>query len=110
MADTKPRVKQGSGNVFADLGRPHADELQFKARLTQLLADCVDQRGLTDQQAASVLGLTEHEAISLFEGRKLNEYPAERLLKWLGLVEDGITVSLRSSTSDNLLDEFSFLP
>jgi hypothetical protein len=34
MRKTKVRVKQGSGNVFADLGLPNPEEEFLRARLT----------------------------------------------------------------------------
>jgi hypothetical protein len=47
--NNKIRVKEGSGNVFADLGFPNAESEQLKARLTlqiyRLIKDREDSHG-----------------------------------------------------------------
>src|ERR1035437_6913547 len=41
------RVKEGSGNVFADLGFPNPEREQLKARLTLQIYRLIKDRGLT---------------------------------------------------------------
>jgi predicted XRE-type DNA-binding protein len=50
-------VVEGSGNVFADLDLPNADELQMKAELTRQLYNRIMALGLSQVQAATQLGL-----------------------------------------------------
>lgn len=45
-------VIKGSGNVFADLGIPNADQEQTKARLTLEISRIIKDRGLTQVEAA----------------------------------------------------------
>jgi len=47
-------VKSGSGNVFADLGLPNADELLLKAKLADQISDIISQRQLTQTEAAEL--------------------------------------------------------
>jgi hypothetical protein len=50
---------EASGNVFADLGLPNADQELLKARLTLQIYRIVKQRGLTQTQAAKALGVKQ---------------------------------------------------
>ena len=45
-------VRRGSGNVFADLGLPNADELLAKATLASAITEALTARGLTQRAAA----------------------------------------------------------
>jgi hypothetical protein len=50
---------EGSGNVFADLGLPNAEQELLKAQLTLQIYRIVKQRGLTQTQAAKALGVRQ---------------------------------------------------
>jgi predicted XRE-type DNA-binding protein len=52
------RVTESSGNVFADLGLPDADELLFKTDLSIAINREVHARGWTKQQAAQRVFMT----------------------------------------------------
>ena len=53
--NTKIRVKEGSGNVFADLGFANPEREELKARLTLQIYRLIKARGLTQAQAGEVL-------------------------------------------------------
>ena len=53
------RVQAGSGNVFADLGFPHPEREQLKARLTLQIYRLVKDRGHTQAQAGEILGIRQ---------------------------------------------------
>ena len=65
-------VSRGSGNVFADLELPDADTLQIKAGLVIEIRRAIRQQGLTQQAAATRMGLTQPKVSSVSE-RKLME-------------------------------------
>lgn len=52
-------IEMSSGNVFADLGLPDADKLKIKSGLVIEITKAVPQLGLSQEQAASHLGLTQ---------------------------------------------------
>ncbi len=54
---TSTGVVQGSGNVFADLGLPDPERELMKARLTLQIARIIKDRGLTQSEAAKILGI-----------------------------------------------------
>lgn len=57
-----------SGNVFADLGLPNAEEHQLKAQLVGSIHDVLRSRKLTQSAAAELLGLSQPDVSRLLRG------------------------------------------
>ena len=72
-------VERGSGNVFADLDYPNPEEALAKFRLTRVIADILKQRGLTQTQAARLLGIDQPKISRLIRGQ-FREFSLERLI------------------------------
>jgi predicted XRE-type DNA-binding protein len=62
-------VKQGSTNVYADLGFPNADEMLIKAQLVSKIREIIKSQQWTQQQAAKVLGITQPKLSDMLNGR-----------------------------------------
>ncbi len=62
-------VYAGSRNVYADLGYPNADEMLVKAQLVSKIAEIIQRRGLTQVEAARLLGLTQPKISALLRGQ-----------------------------------------
>ena len=62
-------VYAGSGNVYADLGYPDADEMLVKAQLVSKIAEIIQRRGLTQVEAAKLLGLTQPKVSAMLRGQ-----------------------------------------
>ena len=62
-------IHEGSGNVYADLGYPDAEEMLIKARLVLKISEIVRSKGLTQVETAKVLGLTQPKVSALFRGQ-----------------------------------------
>ena len=79
-------VQEGSGNVYADLGYPDSEDMMVKAQLVTKIADIIRVRGLTQERAASVLGLTQPKISKLLKGqfRGISERRLLRCLTRLG--------------------------
>jgi len=63
------RVEEGSGNVYRDLGYTDNEGMLIKAQLAAKIAEIIQQRALTQMQAADVLGLTQPRISALLKGR-----------------------------------------
>lgn len=61
-------VHQGSGNVFADLGLPDADKLKIKTGLVIEIRKAMLNRGLTQQDAAKRMGITQPKVSDMMRG------------------------------------------
>lgn len=75
-------VQVSSGNIFADLGRPNADEMLMKAELVRQINQIITQRKLNQLQAAEVLGIDQPKVSALMRG-KLTGFSTERLFRFL---------------------------
>ncbi len=62
-------VEEGSDNVYADLGYAQSEEMRIKAQLVTKIAAIIKQRGLTQAEAADILGLTQPKISALLKGR-----------------------------------------
>ena len=79
---TESSVTYGSDNVFADIGLPNAEDLLAKAKLASAISDIIEERSLTQKQAAELMGLDQPKVSKILSGR-LNDFSTERLLSCL---------------------------
>jgi predicted XRE-type DNA-binding protein len=75
-------VFYGSGNVFADLDMPDAEEKLCKARIASAIQDAIEARGLTQTKAAQLIGIDQPKVSKILCGR-LRDFSTERLLSFL---------------------------
>ena len=84
-----------SGNVFADLKLPQADDLLAKAELAAKIIAEIQRRRLTQIQAASVLGIDQPKISALKQGR-LSGFSIERLMRFLMLLGRDIEIRVKA--------------
>lgn len=72
----------GSGNVYADLGFSNPEEAKTKSELAMLISNILKQKGLTQVQAALVMGIDQPKVSKIIRGL-LSEFSIERLLKFV---------------------------
>jgi predicted XRE-type DNA-binding protein len=80
-------VEKGSGNVYADLGFSDSEDMLIKAQLVTKIAEIIQQRRLTQAQAAKLLRLTQPKISRLLRGefRGISERRLLQCLTRLGL-------------------------
>lgn len=88
------QIVEGSGNVFADLGLPHPEELQTRAELTRLIHNWIKERGLTQTAAAKLLGLKQPDVSQLMAGR-FTHFSTDRLLRLLMALDRDVEIIVR---------------
>lgn len=84
-----------TGNVFADLGLPDADELLFKAQMVAGIQRRIEDAGWTQREAARRAGLAQPDLSNLLRGRLIG-FSTDRLLKTLNRL--GSDIEIRIST------------
>jgi len=89
------RVTKSSGNVFADLGLPNPEELLAKAELVRQIRSVADERGLTQDETAELLGTTQPKVSDLFRG-KLSGFSMERLIRFLKALDRDVDIVVRA--------------
>lgn len=84
-------ITRGTGNVFADLGYPDATERQTKLRLAYALNQVLEQRKLSQAEAATVLGVTQPK-VSALRHYKLAGFSVERLMTLLNALDQDVEI------------------
>jgi predicted XRE-type DNA-binding protein len=79
-------VHDSSGNVFQDMGMPDAEERLAKGELARVIRRVIRERGLTQVQAADVLGVAQPDVSDLVRG-KLSRFSMERLERFLNALD-----------------------
>ncbi len=87
-------ITRGSGNVFADLNFPDADERQTKLRLVHALNAVIDAERLTQEAAALRLGLNQPK-VSALRNYRLEGFSVERLMSLLNALDQDIEIVVR---------------
>jgi len=78
-------VEESSGNIFEDLGLPGAEERLAKAMLSREISRIIERRGLTQVQAAEMLGASQPDVSNIIRGR-LSGFALERLARYLNVL------------------------
>ena len=78
------KITKGSGNIFRDLGFPQgeAQNLALRSDLMIRIEKLVKETGLTQQQAAKVLGITQPRLNALLKGR-IEDFSLDALVNML---------------------------
>ncbi|HEX3655698.1 MAG TPA: helix-turn-helix transcriptional regulator [Pirellulales bacterium] len=71
-----------SGNVFADLKLPDADEYLAKSELAVRIFKIIKHRRLTQADAGKLLGINQPKVSALLNGR-LDGFSTDRLFRFL---------------------------
>ena len=61
-------VQRGSGNVYADLGLPGAERLKIKTGLVIEIRKAMRRIGLTQQETAKRMGITQPKVSDMMRG------------------------------------------
>jgi predicted XRE-type DNA-binding protein len=91
-------VEKSSGNVFADLGLPDAEERMTKALLSRAIVKAIKARGLTQIQAAAVLGTTQPKVSDVVRGN-LAGFTIDRLIRYLTALNMDVRIAVSPSAS-----------
>ena len=84
----------GSGNIFADLGLPNAEEHLLKAGLVVRLGQLIKARKLTQTAAAERLGVKQPDLSNILRGH-YRGYSVERLMRMLTAFDQDIDIVVR---------------
>jgi len=95
MAKRPKDYTLSSGNVFADLGLPHPEEMLAKAELAHKISVLVSERRLTQAQTAKLLGVDQPKVSALLRGQ-LSGFSLERLIRFLLLLGQDIKITIQA--------------
>ena len=78
----KINYEMGSGNVFADIGLPNAEEHLVKAQLVYRIDGLMKKRGLKQIEAAKLFGVKQPDVSKMLRG-DFRQFSVERLMRFL---------------------------
>ncbi len=90
----KAGVVRSSGNVFADLGLPNAEEKQTKARLAVAINQIIENQALSQVAAARRLNINQPK-ISALSKYRLDGFSVERLMNFLNALDRDVEIVIR---------------
>lgn len=94
---TDQRIHRSSGNVFEDLdfAPEEAEHLRVRADLMIALSSFIEERGLTQVQAAELFGVSQPRVSDLVRG-KIDRFSVDTLIAMLGAAGVKVQVTVKS--------------
>ncbi|MEE0816088.1 MAG: helix-turn-helix transcriptional regulator [Desulfovibrio fairfieldensis] len=86
-------IKQGSGNVYKDMGYDDAESMKIKADIVSRISDIMEERKLTQKKVADITGIPQGRISNILNGqfRGVSEY---KLLACLSLLGNNIEIKI----------------
>lgn len=86
--------EKSSGNVFADIGLPNADEHFVKAKLVMKIDALMKERSLRQVEAAQLFGVKQPDVSKMLRG-DFRQFSVERLLRFLVALGQDVEIVVR---------------
>jgi predicted XRE-type DNA-binding protein len=104
-----PAHTRGSGNIFADLGLPNAEEHQLKAVLVVQLKHLIAERGLSQVATAKLVAMKQPDLSKLLRGQfKLAS--VEKLLRMLTAFDQDVEITVKPHRKRGETGRITFIP
>jgi predicted XRE-type DNA-binding protein len=89
-----PAHEMGSGNIFADLGLPNAEEHQLKAALVVQIKRLMVERKLTQSATAGLVGMKQPDLSKVLRG-DFRLVLVEKLMRMLTAFDQDVEISVK---------------
>ena len=89
----KAEIQHSSGNVFADLRIPDAEEYMAKSELAVRIFKIIKSRRLTQAAAGKLLGISQPKVSALLNGR-LDGFSTDRLFRFLNALGCDVRITV----------------
>jgi predicted XRE-type DNA-binding protein len=90
----KSEIRRGATNIFADLGRPDAENHFVKAQLVSRMMDIMKARNLSQTALADIVGIAQPDVSNLIRGR-FRGYSIDRLMSVLVALDQDVEIVVR---------------
>jgi predicted XRE-type DNA-binding protein len=94
MRKRKNKVEIGSGNIFADLGLPDAEDMLLKSTIVIELRRLIEERSLSQTAAAKLIGINQADLSKILRGR-FRGYSEARLMRMLTAFSQDVEITTR---------------
>lgn len=89
--------ERSSGNIFADLGFPNSEQELVKAKLTVQIYRLLKDRGLTQAEAAKLLGTSQAQISTLMRCRPVS-VSVGRLMEFLTILGQDVELTIKPAS------------
>ena len=89
-----PAHTRGSGNIFADLGLPNAEEHQLKAALVVQLKRLMAEREITQTEAAKMVEMKQPDLSKVLRGH-FKLVSVEKLMRMLTAFDQDVEITIK---------------
>lgn len=96
----RKKYQVGSGNVFKDIGIPNADEHRLKAQLVLKIDKLMQERGLTQIEAANLFGIRQPDISKMLHG-EFRQFSLERLMRFLVALDQDVEIVVKPHRDRN---------
>lgn len=108
MTDTAHiEFEEGSGNVFADLGLPNAEERLVRAKLGFHVVTLLKNRDLKQKDAAILLEIAQPDVSHLMNGH-FSRFTTDKLLDFLKKLEQKVRIEISPHHADEPYQSVTF--
>src|ERR1700761_4922616 len=102
-------VMESSGNVFADMGLPEAEEDLAKAQPASHIRQVIKRQRLTQVAAAALMGIDQPKVSALLNGR-LSNFSSERLMRLLTALGQDVEITVKATPRNREQGRILVLP
>ncbi len=104
-----PAHTKGSGNIFAALGLPNAEEHQLKAVLVVQLKHLIAERGLSQVATAKLVEMKQPDLSKLLRGQ-FKLVSVEKLLRMLTAFDQDVEITVKPHRKRGETGRITFIP
>jgi predicted XRE-type DNA-binding protein len=108
MKNDDMELIRGSGDVFADFGRPNAGLEQARAIIAAKIINILDDRGLTTREAEKQTGVS-HSEFSRIRNAQLRRFTLDRMITILGKLDQDVEVNVTFRPRQRIAERPQFL-
>jgi len=98
--NTKEEIRQAGSNIFADLKLCNAEELNAKAQIAYRICQIMDERKLTQKEAAQLLGIDQPKVSALVRGQLIG-FSSDRLFRFLNALNRDVEITIKPTKRRN---------
>lgn len=88
------KIHKGGDNIFADMGVAHPERVMARAQVMARIRDIVNERDLTQKDAAAFLGISQSKVSCLMNG-KLSMFSLDHLFELLNILDRDVEIIIR---------------
>jgi predicted XRE-type DNA-binding protein len=109
MTKRRSTIEKGSGNIFADLGLPDAEDMLLKSSIVVELRRLIAQRKLTQTAAAKLVAVSQADLSKILRGQ-FRGYSEAKLMRMLTAFGQDIEITTRPHRKSGEAGRIIFRP